>query len=194
MNGIYAIVTGYSGAGKSTLVQHLLAEFPGAIRVISSTTRPPRTGEQNGIDYHFMDIGEFEQRRKNGEFVEYELDVSGNAYGTLRADIEHAVAKHQMAFHVVDIKGARTLLSLFPSALSVFVSTTKDELEKRLIRRGDKPDSIARRLARIAEESVLQEKTPFDLVLENADGKLEESVNTLRMLFIERLRFHDIGN
>ena len=172
------VVSGPSGVGKSTLVRELLSE-PGVEMSVSCTTRPPRPGEVHGRDYFFLDREELERRVARGEFAEY-AEVFGNLYGTPRAFVEERVAAGRDVVMDVDVKGAMLLRDVFPEAVFVFVlPPSREELARRLRRRGtESEESIERRL-RIADEEV-RAAGGYDYVVVN--DRLEEAAAVLRAI------------
>ncbi|MDR3213857.1 MAG: guanylate kinase [Azoarcus sp.] len=147
MSGTLFIVTAPSGAGKTTLVRGLLQRDAGLRLSVSYTTRAPREGEENGREYHFIDIESFRELREAGEFVEW-AEVHGNYYGTSRAWLAAQLENGCDTVLEIDWQGARQVREAFPAAVSVFVlPPSLAELENRLRSRGtDSEEVIARRL------------------------------------------------
>lgn len=152
---VLLLVTGPSGSGKTTATRAMLARFPSLSRVITCTTRPPREGEQPGVDYHFLGRDEFEERRTQGDLLEHAL-VYGNRYGTPRSGLLAQLDKGQNLLLNLDVQGAASLRllqateeALRASLVTVFLTpATQEELDRRLRGRGtDDPAVIARRLA-----------------------------------------------
>jgi len=141
------IVSGPSGSGKTTVVDHLLIAVPDLRFSISCTTRPPRAGEQNGREYHFLTREEFEEMLAADEFLEY-ASVFGELYGTPRRNLEEAAAEGKDLVLDIDVQGARQIKSRLPEAVAVLlVPPSAEELEQRLRGRAqDKPETIRRRL------------------------------------------------
>lgn len=159
-----------SGAGKTTIVRHLLGRFPQLAFSVSATTRNQRPHEQDGRDYYFMDTDTFRQKMAQGEFVEWEEVYEGQYYGTLRAEIERLWSEGRHVLFDVDVKGALRLKAAYPDqALAVFVKPPGPEtIRQRLIARGtETPETLAKRMARVAEE--LSYELRFDQVLINDD-------------------------
>jgi len=129
-------------------VRALTAECGDTIRpCVSATTRPPRVGETDGRDYHFLDDGQFHRRREAGEFLETaEVHGRGYWYGTLWSEIDAAQADGAWALLEIDVAGARTVLTRYPEAVTVFLSTsTEAEFERRLRSRGTESEEEIRR-------------------------------------------------
>jgi guanylate kinase len=144
------VVTGPSGVGKGTLIRGLLDQVPGAVLSVSATTRPPRAGEVDGRDYHFLSEEEFTRRVERCEFLEH-ASYAGNRYGTLRSELERDAA---LIVLEIEVQGARQVKDALPDALRVFVAPPSlEDLRARLERRGlDSPEQIEQRLAAAREE------------------------------------------
>jgi guanylate kinase len=171
------VVTGPSGVGKGTLIRTLRERFPGLELSVSATTRPPRPGEQQGVDYHFLSADEFDRRLGAGEFVEH-AEYAGNRYGTLRSEIDRARESGARALVLeIEVQGARQVRDALPGAVQVFIAPPSEEaLRTRLIGRGaDEPDQIERRLDVALEE--LAARDEFEHVIVN--DRLEDAVQEL---------------
>ncbi|NNJ24471.1 guanylate kinase [Alienimonas chondri] len=147
-NARILILSGPSGSGKSTVVRALVAACPEPVRsCVSATTRPPRAGEIDGKDYHFLTDADFHRRRDAGEFLETaEVHGRGYWYGTLWSEIDAAAAAQAWALLEIDVAGARTVLTRYPDAVTVFLSTsTEAEFEQRLRSRGTEGEEEIRR-------------------------------------------------
>lgn len=145
--GTLFIVAAPSGAGKTTLVGRLLAEDPHVQHSISFTTRAPRAGEQNGREYHFIDVQHFLAMRERGEFAEW-AEVHDNFYGTSRVWLEQRMQEGCDMLLEIDWQGAQQIRARLPEAIDVFVlPPSRAALGERLAgRRTDSPEVIARRL------------------------------------------------
>jgi len=166
--GTLVVVFGPSGAGKSTLVG-LLLERDGMVRQsVSYTTRDPRPGEENGREYHFIDIATFSAMRDRGEFIEW-AEVHGNFYGTSRVWLEDQVRAGSDMLLEIDWQGAQQVRRLFPSAVTIFILPPSiAELERRLRNRGkDSEEVIQRRVAAALGE--MRHVGEFDFVIINND-------------------------
>jgi len=170
MSGKLFVVTAPSGAGKTSLIEAVMRDDPTLKISVSYTTRPPREGEQNGVDYHFVDRATFEAMERRGEFLE-SAEVHGNRYGTSRKWIADARGRGLDIILEIDWQGARQVRKAFPEAVSVFVlppSPALAELERRLRKRGqDNEEVIARRLANAREE--MAHAAEFEYVIINKD-------------------------
>ncbi|MFO1316220.1 MAG: guanylate kinase [Burkholderiales bacterium] len=167
-SGCLFVLAAPSGAGKTSIVRALLEREPGMRLSISYTTRPPRPGETDGVDYHFVDEAKFMALKAAGEFLEHAY-VHGNWYATsatwLRAEVQDG---HDVLLEI-DWQGARQVRTLMPDAVLVFIlppslATLKERLEKRGT---DSPEVIARRLEAAREE--MRHCGDFDYVIMNQD-------------------------
>ncbi len=173
--GKLIILSAPSGAGKTTIVRRLLQRFPDLEFSVSATSRAPRTGERDGVDYYFLSPAEFRARAARGEFIEWEEVYEGLCYGTLRSEIDRIWAKGHTVVFDVDVKGGINLKRLFGEcALSLFIMPPSiEELRNRLVGRGtDAPETIDRRVAKAGME--IADNVHFDRVVVNDD--LERSV------------------
>jgi len=148
VNGQLLIVVAPSGAGKTSLVHHLLKVRSGVRMSVSTTTRAPRPGEQDGVDYHFTQTDDFIAQRDRGEFLEW-ARVHDNFYGTSRAWIESQLRADTDVLLDIDWQGAAQIRAQFSQAVAVFIAPpSMQTLRERLIARGkDSPEVIERRLA-----------------------------------------------
>lgn len=187
MTGHLYIVTAPSGAGKTTLVRLLLENDPGIRLSISHTTRAPRAGERNGMEYHFTDVPDFLDKVRTGEFLEW-AEVHGNYYGTSRSGIEAALRTGQDVLLEIDWQGAQQVRRCFPAAIGVFVlPPSLDELGRRLRQRAtDSAETIARRVAAARDE--MRHVGEFDYVIIN-DELPRALHDLLAVVAASRLRY-----
>jgi guanylate kinase len=168
MKGILFILSAPSGAGKTTISRKAVAEIPGLEMSVSATTRAPRPGERDGIDYHFLTKQEFERRRDAGEFAEW-ARVHDHFYGTPKAPIESALASGRDMLLDIDVQGARQMKNRYPEAVAVFVlPPSEEELERRLRGRGTDPDEVIRRRLERAKAE-MKESPAYDHRIVNRD-------------------------
>ena len=179
MSGTLLIITAPSGAGKTTLVRALLERDPGLQLSISYTTREPRPGEQDGREYHFVDVPAFQRLRDAGEFLEW-AEVHGNLYGTSRREVESARGSRGLIFDI-DHQGARQIKSVHAEAVSVFIlPPSMAVLERRLRGRATEDEEAVQRRFRVAREEI-DHYGFFDYLLVNED--LEEATLNLVGIF-----------
>lgn len=178
--GILIVISGFSGAGKGTLVRELLRRHgQDYVLSVSMTTRAPRPGERDGVEYFFTDRERFEEAIEQDGLVEY-ASYCGNYYGTPRAYVEEKLAEGKNVILEIEIQGALKIKEKFPESLLIFVTPPNaEELKRRLEGRGtESEEAIANRLARAAEESEGVEA--YDYLVVN--DKLEESAEEVQRL------------
>jgi len=159
------VVTGPSGAGKGTLIQLVLPRFAELAHAVSATTRPQRPGEQNGVDYWFLDREEFDRRVLAGEFLEW-VDYVGNRYGTLNSELDRLQAEGHAPLLELETDGALRVKARVESAVTIFVTAPVEELERRLRERATESSGVIdERLATARRQLELQDR--FDFVVRN---------------------------
>jgi guanylate kinase len=185
--GLMLVVSSPSGAGKTSISRGLLARDPEITMSVSVTTRPPRPGERDGIDYRFVDAATFEAMVRRGELLEHAV-VYGHRYGTPREPVERALAEGRDVLFDIDWQGAQQLReAAADDMVGVFVlPPSLDELERRLRRRAQDPEETVRyRLSQVAAD--VTHWAEYDYVLINRE--LGTSIDALESILIaERLR------
>ncbi|THC39986.1 guanylate kinase [Massilia sp. Mn16-1_5] len=189
-SGSLFIVAAPSGAGKSTLVNALLAQEPGIQLSISTTTRQPRPGEQDGVHYHFTTAEDFVKRADRGEFMEW-AEVHGNYYGTSRLTVEEKMKTGTDILLEIDWQGARQVKKQFPDAAGIFILPPSIEaLEERLHKRGtDEPHIITRRLLAAGGEIAHAPEFEYAIINEEfnvALAQLQAIVQATRCRFAQQ--------
>jgi guanylate kinase len=185
-SGNLFIVTAPSGAGKTSLVRELLAADSDVSLSVSYTTRQPRTGETEGVDYHFVTEACFLQMLEDGDFLE-SAEVHGARYGTSQARVESVLREGRDLVLEIDWQGAAQVRSLYPSAIGIFIlPPSMEALEQRLRNRAQDADAvIARRLAAAREE--IGHVAEFDYVIIN--NQFEAAIqDLLAIVRSQRLR------
>lgn len=165
------ILSAPSGAGKTSLAKALVASTPNLAVSVSHTTRPPRPGERDGVDYHFVDESRFQEMLRTGQFLEH-AKVFDHYYATSRAAVEQLLAAGKDVIFDVDWQGARAIKQRMPTAISIFIlPPSRAVLEERLVGRGqDSAAVIKRRMqAAVAEMRHYQE---FDHLVLNDEFSL----------------------
>jgi guanylate kinase len=162
------VLSSPSGGGKSTIARHLLTARDDLGYSVSATTRAPRPGERDGVDYHFLPPEEFSRRVGAGEFVEW-AEYGGAKYGTLRGEVERVLAGGQSVVLDIEVAGARQVRKAFPESVLVFVLPPSGAVlaERLRMRRTDDAAAQARRLA-IAKEEI-GAAAEYDYVIVNDD-------------------------
>jgi guanylate kinase len=184
--GTLIVVSAPSGAGKTTLCREVRLCVPDLAYSVSYTTRPPRPGEVDGTDFHFVTEAEFTALRESGGFAEW-ARVHGNLYGTHAGALSRILAEGRDILLDIDTQGARQLRTRYPEAVLIFIiAPSVAELETRLReRRSDDEHEIKRRLDRAREEIMLWRQ--YDFLIVNRD--LKEAVEQLAMVIqAERCR------
>ena len=170
------VITGPSGVGKGTLIRGLMQRLGNLELSVSATTRAPREGERDGVDYHFLTREEFDRRVASGEFVEY-ADYAGRSYGTLRSELEDRVRAGIPVVLEIEVQGARQVRAEMPEAVQVFIAPPSLEaLRERLTARAtDDAEEVERRLQVARDELAAQPEFGHVVVndrLEDALGEL----------------------
>jgi guanylate kinase len=162
------VITGPSGVGKGTLIRRLLDRMPELELSVSATTRPPRPGERDGVEYHFEAEEEFDRMAREGELLEH-ATYSGHRYGTPRAEVEPRLEAGSSVVLEIEVQGARQVRRAMPEAIQVFIAPPSPEaLRERLEGRAtDSPEEIERRLS--AAEDELAARSEFGHVVVNDD-------------------------
>ncbi|MCG5540700.1 MULTISPECIES: guanylate kinase [unclassified Halorhodospira] len=173
------IVSAPSGAGKTSLVRALLEQVPGLELSVSSTTRAPRPGERDGVDYHFLDEAQFLERVEAGRFLEY-ARVFENLYGTSQDAVEARLDAGADVILEIDWQGAQQVRAVLPEAVSVFIlPPSRTELRRRLSERGqDSAEVIERRLSEAVDEIAHYAEYDY-LVINDTFGQALGELRTL---------------
>jgi guanylate kinase len=166
------VITGPSGVGKGTLIRTLRERLPELELSVSATTRAPRPGEVDGVDYHFLSDSDFQRRVDAGDFVEHAV-YSGRRYGTLRSELERRTAAGHPVVLEIEVQGARQVRTTLPEAVQVFIGRGTDD-----------DDQVGARL-RVAE-SELAAQREFGHVVVN--DRLEDAVDELAGIVAGALR------
>ncbi len=171
------VITGPSGVGKGTLIKGLMQRIPALQLSVSATTRPPRPGERDGIDYHFLSDEDFQRRLAAGEFLEH-ADYAGRRYGTLRSELHDRVQAGIPVLLEIEVQGARQVRDALPDAIQLFITPpTLQALRERLQHRGTDDEAEVKRRLRVAEGE-LAARPEFAHVIVNDD--LEQALAELQ--------------
>lgn len=173
--GILMVLSGFSGAGKGTLMKKLLETYDNYALSVSMTTRQPREGERDGIEYFFSTKEAFEQKIEEGGLIEY-AQYCGNYYGTPKAYVEEQLAKGKDVILEIEIQGALQIKEKFPEALLLFAMPPSiEELEKRLRGRGTETEEvISKRLLRAGEEAEGMDAYDYLVINDDLERCVEE--------------------
>ena len=175
------VITGPSGVGKGTLIRGLMERIPELELSVSATTRGPRPGEEDGVDYHFLTPEEFDRRIAEGDFVEH-ADYAGRRYGTLRSELDRRVSEGVPVVLEIEVQGARQVRAAMPEAVQVFIAPPSlAALRTRLVGRGtDDQKEVARRLEVAEQELTAQPEFAHVVVNDRLDEALERLVAIVR--------------
>ncbi len=196
--GILIVVSGFSGAGKGTIMKEIMRRYDNYALSISATTRKPRPGEEDGREYFFKTVEEFEKMIAKDELIEYARYVD-NYYGTPRAYVEEQLEAGKDVILEIEIQGALKVKENFPQTLLLFVTPpTAGELRERLKGRGtETEDVIDFRMNRAKEEALGMDRYDYLLINDMVDECVEEMHQIIRgehrrsyrnMAFIERMK------
>lgn len=186
---LLVVVSGPSGVGKDATLKRMQARGAPFHFLVTTTTRPRRPTEMEGVDYYFVTTQEFQARLMRGDFLEH-ANVYGNWYGNSRRDIERALGQGMDVIMRIDVQGAATIRARVEGAVFIFLSASMHELELRLrARKTETEQSLQRRLDTAAQE--MQELVNFDYCLNNQDSRLDQTVDDIvAIIRAEKLRTH----
>lgn len=177
--GILCVISGPAGVGKGSVCKDYLSRYDDTFLSVSATTRQPRPGEENGINYYFKTKDEFEKMITNGELLEY-ASFCGNYYGTPEKEVRRSLEEGKDIILEIEVQGALKVKEIMPEAVLIFIFPPSfEELEKRLTGRNtETPEVIAKRLERAKEEFVISKQ--YDYVVVN--DEIEIASNKIRCI------------
>lgn len=181
--GKLIVISGPSGTGKTTLLARLLERLPRLKSSVSATTRSPRPGERDGVDYHFLRDEEFTRRKVAGEFLECcEVFGRGYWYGTLRNEVSPSLEAGESVVLEIDVQGTKAVVRSFPDAITIFVRPgSAEEQERRLRGRGtDSEEAITRRLEVARRELDCADQYQHQVINDDVDRAVGEIYDILR--------------
>lgn len=184
------IISGPSGSGQDTVIR-LLEKFFSIERVITTTTRSMRPMERQGEPYYFTDPDSFRDRIEKGDFFEWAKQYNGQYYGVTKQEIERVATSEKLGIWKLDYQGVEHAKKLFPGIQAILLTAPLHELEARIRRRDNPTDAyVAERMAYTKES--LAHAGDYDLVVDNRDGKLEETVKTISDFIESHLEVHSL--
>ncbi len=175
------IVSAPSGAGKTTLCKAILKRFPDMVYSISHTTRPPRPGEQNGVDYFFISKDEFEKKIQEKKWLEW-AKVFDNYYGTSREFIEDNLFKGKNILLDIDVQGAAQIIARLPQSITIFIlPPSMETLKQRLKSRGTDSDAaIAKRFQQAQEEIAQKDLYQYHVINDSLEDAVDQIANIIQ--------------
>jgi guanylate kinase len=175
------VISAPSGAGKSTLISRIRPIFPDMLYSISCTTRMPRQGESDGVDYHFISRENFERMIEQQDFLEWK-EVHGNLYGTPARPVKEALSQGGRMILDIDVQGAKEVFGNVPDAVGIFISTVNMKvLERRLrMRETDSEESIRTRLLNAAKEMEMVGMFTYHVVNDDLEKAVSELADVIR--------------
>ncbi len=180
MTGKLYVLTGPSAVGKTTVAERLLAEVPNLKRVITYTTREPREGETNGIDYNFVDETTFRKMIDAGVMFEWAV-VYDNLYGNSKDDIEKMLGEGKNVLLVIDVQGAKTVCDKMPDEVSIFIAADTEDLLGRIKKRGSITESDLEARRGEIDNEIDYSRQCHHIVI-NEEGKLDETIAQVRQI------------
>jgi guanylate kinase len=182
-NGKLIIISGPSGVGKTTVLKKLFERCPRLVASVSATTRPARPGEQNGVDYWFLQPEEFQACREHGEFLEcFEVFGHGYWYGTPQSQVTPSLEAGKWVVLEIDVQGAMAVLERYPDAITIFVRPgSTEELERRLrLRRTETEAAVQRRLDVARRELAFADHYRYQVLNDDVDRAVQEICDILK--------------
>ncbi len=187
--GTLYVVSAPSGAGKTSLVRALLESCDFVAMSVSHTTRAPRPGEMDGVDYHFVDLSTFERMAEEGAFLEH-ARVFDNRYGTSRSEVERLLGAGRDVILEIDWQGARQVREKMPGTVGIFIlPPSLEALEERLRQRGQDSDEVIARRMRDARSEAAHWNEYDYLVINN---RFDTALDELRAIFLARRQRREV--
>jgi guanylate kinase len=190
---LLVVLSGPSGVGKDAVLDELARRGQRFHRVITCTTRPPRDGERDGVDYYFVSDAEFDRMIADQGLLEHAV-VYGHRSGVPREQVSEKLREGLDVYARTDVQGAASIKSLVPQAVTVFIAPSSlEELEERIRSRGSDDEVRIQRRLRTARDEMTR-RSEFDYVIVNEPGRLEATVDRLaEILDVERLKPREQG-
>lgn len=183
-NGMLVVLSAPSGCGKDTVYHELVKRRDDIVESVSATTRQPREGEIDGVNYYFKTVDEFKSMIENNDLLEYAC-YGSNYYGTPVEGVNKAIADGKICFLIIEVQGAQRVMSLYPDCVSIFLLPPSEEvLEHRLRKRAtDSEDMIISRLEIAKTELSFQDKYQYKIV----NDDLDDCVNNINKIICDEL-------
>lgn len=176
--GQLVVISAPSGTGKNAITRELLKLFSNTTRLVTTTTRDPRPGEVNGVDYHFVSVEDFQNMILSDEFLEYN-NYAGNWYGSEKQRLETDLEKNEFIFSTLDVNGKNSLDKISYPHISIFLlPDTLDVLDDRIRHRGGQSEEDIEKRIVIAHDEIA-EAAKYDFQVVNHEGKMKETVDQI---------------
>ncbi|UXO88818.1 guanylate kinase [Bacillus safensis] len=169
------VLSGHSGSGKTSLMRQVMKN-----EVVSFTTRKPRQGEIDGVDYKFISLEKFEELKEKSKLIE-QIKYSGNYYGIDQEEFENKMSLGN-AFVIVDYHGMQQIKKMYPNCVTLFLYTHYDQAYKQMIQRGDTLDKVEQRLRTYQQE--MKNKTYYDYVIRNNHNRFRDTKEILEKIIV----------
>lgn len=184
--GHFVIISSPSGGGKDTVINALVKRLPSATRLITTTSRPPRPGNVEGVDYYFITAEEFQRRLAAGDFLEHNI-YADNYYGEEKVILEKDLANFDIVFTQIDVTGKHALDQLKFPHLAIFLAPENlAVLKKRIEKRGGIDPATFEKRLEIAKKEI-EESADYDYRVVNVEGKLEETITKIEEIIEKEL-------
>lgn len=175
---LLVVISSPSGGGKDSVINALLKRIPRSARLVSTTSRPPRPGNQEGVDYYFISKEEFVKKIENGDFIEYNF-YADNYYGLQKKHLAETLKSHDLVLTQIEVNGKHNLDKAGIPHLAIFLLPESLEiLRERILKRGGITPEVADKRIEIAKKEI-QESTDYDYKVVNLDGKLTETIDKI---------------
>ena len=184
--GLFVVISSPSGGGKDSVIGELLKIFPESARLLTTTSRLPRPGNVEGVDYHFVSKKEFEEKIKNDEMLEYN-NYAGNYYGIEKKRLENVLEKNKIIFTQIEVNGKHSLDKSKIDHLSIFLlPDSLDVLADRIRKRGGVSEEKIKSRLEIARVEIEASKD-YDYKIVNRDGKFKETIEEIVQILNTKL-------
>ena len=178
MPGLLVVISSPSGGGKDSVINALLKKFPHSARFVTTTSRPPRPGQKDGVDYNFISAAEFRKKIERGEFIEYNF-YADNYYGTEKTVLKETLKNHPLVLTQIEVNGKHNLDKASLKHLSIFLlPESLNELAARIRRRGGVSEELIKERLEIAKKEI-RGSADYDYKIVNEQGKLAETIDKI---------------
>lgn len=174
------VIAGPAGSGKDSVINGVIARCPNTVRMVTATTREPRPGEENGVNYHFLTKEQFEAEMAAGNILEhYVRPETGHMYGTYKPDIEARVASGKVVLCQLQIVGAKYFKEHYDATTFFIMPPHSEAFEKRVRERAPMSDTEWAERQAFTKREIAEEAPFYDYQIQNEDGKLDEAVRSV---------------